>query len=222
MTRPIDPVTAQKVEWMVNDLCREFAGTFTREQIEVVMDDSVQRFRADAAVVDFVPLLASRFTRERLVARARSHDADGQGTWDVVYVSLSGGGRGQIAAALTNVISDHRVSVHSAGTAARGQIDSGVRSAIAELGIDSADAFARPVTPEVLGAADVIVTMGRSVGMFEMPPEIRHVDWRVGDPIGAPIEEMRRVCADIEYRVRDLLGDLGVPLSNAGGISVGA
>ena len=32
----------------------------------------------------------------------------------------------------------------------------------------------------------------------------------MGDPIGAPLAEMRRVRADIEYRVRALLGELGV------------
>jgi hypothetical protein len=33
---------------------------------------------------------------------------------------------------------------------------------------------------------------------------------RVGDPIGAPIGEIRRVRADIEHRVRTLLTELGV------------
>jgi ArsR family transcriptional regulator len=55
----------------------------------------------------------------------------------------------------------------------------------------------------------VIVTMGHSVGLIDIPEGVRHEDWRVGDPIAAPIEEMRRVRADIEYRVRGLLADLG-------------
>jgi arsenate reductase (thioredoxin) len=67
-----------------------------------------------------------------------------------------------------------------------------------------------PVTDEVLGAADVIVTMGHSVGVIDIPRDVRHEDWRVGDPVGAPIIEIRRVRADIERRVRTLLSDLGV------------
>jgi protein-tyrosine-phosphatase len=39
---------------------------------------------------------------------------------------------------------------------------------------------------------------------------VRHEDWRIGDPIGAPIDEIRRVRSDIEYRVRALLSGLGV------------
>ena len=131
-----------------------------------------------------------------------------------MFVSLSGGGRGQIAAALTTLLSENRVSVHSAGTAARAEIDPAVRAVIAELGVDPDDGFARRVTDEVLRVADVIVTMGHSVGVIDLPEGIRHEDWRVGDPIGAPIAEIRRVRADIEYRVRALLTDLGVPTSD--------
>ena len=109
------------------------------------------------------------------------------------------------------LLSGDRVSVHSAGTAVHGQIDPGVQAAIGELGVDRDDAFAKPVTDEVLRAADVIVTMGHSVGIFEMPPDTPHQDWRVGDPLGAAAGEIRRVRADIEYRVRALLAELGVP-----------
>jgi protein-tyrosine-phosphatase len=52
--------------------------------------------------------------------------------------------------------------------------------------------------------------MGHSVGVVDIPSDVRHEDWRIGDPVGAPIEEIRRVRDDIEYRVRDLLGELGV------------
>jgi arsenate reductase len=82
---------------------------------------------------------------------------------------------------------------------------------IEELGVDAEQAFARPVTDEVLRAADVIVTMGHGVGVIDLPQHIRHDDWRVGDPIAAPIPEIRRVRAHIEYRVLALLSDLGIP-----------
>ena len=56
----------------------------------------------------------------------------------------------------------------------------------------------------------MIVTMGHSVGVVDVPEGVRHEDWRVGDPIGAPLEEIRRVRDDIDYRVRGLLAELGV------------
>jgi protein-tyrosine-phosphatase len=127
-----------------------------------------------------------------------------------VFVSLSGGGRGQIAAALTTKLSDRRVSVHSAGTAARAELDPQVQTIIEEIGLGPGEEFVRPVTDEVLRGADVIVTLGHSVGVVDIPDGVRHEDWRIGDPIGAPIEEIRRVRSDIEYRVRALLTELGV------------
>lgn len=209
MTASIDPATQHQIQRMVDDLCSEFAGQFPRSQVEEVMNDSVERVMATAKVFEFVPLMSYRFTRERLNAIRRAQGEDAVGAWDVVFVSLSGGGRGQLAAAITTMLSGKRVSVHSAGTAVRGQIDPQVRTVIEELGLDPDQEFARPVTDEVLRGADVIVTMGHSVGAIEMPSGARHEDWRVGDPIGAPISEIRRVRADIEYRVRALLSDLG-------------
>jgi protein-tyrosine-phosphatase len=68
----------------------------------------------------------------------------------------------------------------------------------------------------VLQGADVIVTMGRSVGAIAVPEHVRRLDWRVGDPIGASVEEVRRVREDIERRVHVLLDELGVVVAHAG------
>ena len=210
MNVSLDPVKQHQIERMVDDLCSEFAGEFPRGQIEEVMADSVERIAETARIHDFIPLMAYRFTCERLKAIRRASGEDAEGAWDVVFVSLSGGGRGQIAAALTAKLSDRRVSVHSAGTATRAGIDPQVRAVIAELGLDPDEEFARPVTDDILRGADVIVTMGHSVGVVDMPQGVRHEDWRVGDPIGAPLGEIRRVRDDIDYRVRALLDELGV------------
>ena len=54
------------------------------------MDDSVRRLAETATIHDFLPLLASRLTHERPVAIRRAKGEDRTGTWDVVFVSLSG------------------------------------------------------------------------------------------------------------------------------------
>jgi protein-tyrosine-phosphatase len=100
------------------------------------------------------------------------------------------------------------VTVHSAGSEATSAIDENVQAAMNEIGIDLSDEFTRPLTPEVLGNADMVVTMGRSVGEFQIPEHVRHVDWRVGDPAGAPLDEVRRVREDIERRVSALASSL--------------
>jgi len=174
------------------------------------MADSAVRLAETAAIPDYLPPLAYRLTKERLRATKRTGRPAADDTRDIVFVSLSGGGRGQIAAALTTLLFGNKITVHSAGTAVHGQIDPVVSTAISELGIDVTEAFARPITPEVLEATDVVVTMGHSVGVFDIPDGVRHEDWRVGDPAGAQLDEVRRVREDIERRVRTLLDRLGI------------
>ena len=60
----------------------------------------------------------------------------------------------------------------------------------------------------MLTSADVVVTMGRSVGDVDIPQETRHEDWRVGDPNGADLDEVRRIRDDIDRRVQRLLDEL--------------
>ena len=129
------------------------------------MDDSLARLAGQAAVEDFLPVLAYRYARERLMSLSRPADRPA-GSWDVVFVSLSGGGRGQLAAGLTAALSGGAVSVHAAGSDAGPGLDPEVARALEEVGVEVAESYARPVSDEVLGAADVIVTMGRSVGSF--------------------------------------------------------
>ena len=85
---------------MVDDLCSEFAGRVLRAQIEEVMNDSSARVARDGhrprlRPVDGVPIHARATERDH----ASRPGTRPPGSWDVVFVSLSGGGRGQIAAA---------------------------------------------------------------------------------------------------------------------------
>jgi protein-tyrosine-phosphatase len=46
------------------------------------------------------------------------------------------------------------------------------------------------------------------VGSVTIPESVRHVDWRVGDPAGADLDEVRRVRDDIERRVNAFAEEL--------------
>ena len=112
-----------------------------------------------------------------------------------------------------------RVVAHSAGSQVGAEVDPAVLEAMAEVGADLSEAYAKPLSPEVLAAADMVVTMGRSVGTVQIPEGTRHLDWRVGDPTGASVDEARRVRDEIDSRVTALLAQLEEP---AGGEPVGA
>jgi arsenate reductase (thioredoxin) len=202
----IDPATQHHIDEMVNTLCEEFGERVERVRIEELMADSIRQLAGEARVEEFLPVLAYRFTRERLTSLGRT---PGTG-WDVVFVSLSGGGRGQIAAALTSALSEGKVTPHAAGTSRHGVLDRKVEMVIRELGLDTSEVFVRPVSNDILRSADVVVTLGHSVGRVEIPEGVKHQDWRVGDPTGATLEEVRRVRDDLERRVRALLAELEV------------
>jgi protein-tyrosine-phosphatase len=198
----------------VDQLAKEFEGIFDRAHVEAVVDESARQLEG-AAVASFVPILAHRFARERLRAQALFEGKLAKTVAEVLFVSITGGGRARMAASLLERVAGDALSVHTAGSGDVSEIDPNVRVAMEEVGIDLSDKFTRPLTAEVLASADLVVTMGRSVGAFEIPETARHLDWRVGDPAEAELDEVRRVRADIERRVDELVTQL-VPAAAAG------
>jgi len=71
-----------------------------------------------------------------------------------------------------------------------------------EAGIGLEEAYSKPLTEEVLRAADVVVTMGRSVGEVRIPEGARHLDWR----LGYPAEPTSRRCDRSATRSRHACG----------------
>jgi protein-tyrosine-phosphatase len=78
---------------------------------------------------------------------------------------------------------------------------------MAEVGIDLAAEFPKPLTDDVVRAADVVVTMGCGDACPVYPGK-RYLDWQVRDPAGHSVGEVRAIRADIDARVRALLAEL--------------
>jgi protein-tyrosine-phosphatase len=206
-----DEVVKAHLDDAVRQLSDEFDGIHRPEVVHAMVHESAAQL-SGGHVAAFVPALAHRFARERLRARAQTEGLVIKGASEVLFVSLTGGGRAQMAAALLTRRAGNLVSVHSAGSDATGGADANVVAAMEEIGIDMGDHFTKPLTDEVLAGADVVVTMGRSVGRVEIPARTRHVAWRVGDPSGAELDEVRRVREDIERRVEALAAELLQPM----------
>ena len=69
-------------------------------------------------------------------------------------------GRSQMAAALLAHHSRGRVHVRSAGSHPADRLNPAVVEAMSEIGIDVSAQFPKPLTDEVVRAADVVITMG--------------------------------------------------------------
>jgi arsenate reductase len=190
----------------VDGLTEEFTGVFAREAIADCVRDSYDLLRP-ARVEAFLPLLAHRFARQRLRAAAVSQGLLPHSVPEVLFVCTRNAGRSQLAAALLEHEAGGRVVVRSAGTAPSAAVQPEVLQVLAEVGIDAAGAYPKPLTDESVAAADVVVTMGCGDSCPVLPGR-RYLDWELADPHGAPLEAVRSVRNDITDRVRSLLAEL--------------
>lgn len=190
-------------------LSREFAGIFSPETVERYVTESFDAIRGRARLLDFVPVFVHRYSRERLRALAQAEGLIAKDRPEVLYVCVHNAGRSQIAAALTARLSGGAVSVRSAGSDPADEINPAVVEVLAERGIDLSEEFPKPLSDEVVRAADVVITMGCG-DACPIYPGKRYMDWEVPDPAGQPREVVEAIVEDIEQRVRKLLAELGV------------
>jgi arsenate reductase (thioredoxin) len=127
----------------------------------------------------------------------------------VLFVCVHNAGRSQMAAALTQSLGGGRVTVWSAGSAPAAEINPTAVAVMAEIGLDLSQEFPKPMTDEVVRAADVVITMGCG-DACPIYPGKRYEDWAVDDPAGQPPERVRLIREDIRARVERLLAELGV------------
>jgi arsenate reductase len=130
---------------------------------------------------------------------------------EVLFVCVHNAGRSQMAAALLDHHATGLVHVLSAGTTPADEIHPHVVEAMAEVGLDLSREFPKPLTDEVVRAADVVVTMGCGDACPVYPGK-RYLDWDLTDPSGKSFAEVREIRDDIDRRVRALLDEL-IPAS---------
>jgi arsenate reductase (thioredoxin) len=148
-----------------------------------------------------------RFARERLRALGQVEGTITKDVPEVLFVCVENAGRSQMAAGLLDKLAGGRAHVRSAGSAPSDQINPNVRQAMAEVGVDLDKEFPKPMTDEVVRAADVVVTMGCG-DACPIYPGKRYEDWEVNDPAQADMDGVRRIRDEIEDRVRTLLAEL--------------
>ena len=203
----LDPITRQRVERAADALQEEFAGTFGRETIARYIAESADLL-GNSAVSAFVPLLAHRFARERLKALGQAEGLIAKEQPEVLFVCVHNAGRSQMAAGLVNLRSEGRIHVRSAGSTPGDVISPLVIEAMAELGIDLAEAFPKPLTDDFVRAADVVVTMGCG-DACPIYPGKRYEDWDLPDPAtSGSLETVRAIRDEIDQRVLRLVADL--------------
>jgi protein-tyrosine-phosphatase len=187
-------------------LAREFAGTFSPETVKNYVQDSRGRW-ADARVTTYLPIMIERFARQRLRALAKVEGKMVSDLPEVLFVCVHNAGRSQMAAALLDHHAQGRVVVRSAGSTPADQVNPAVIAAMDEVGVDLSKEFPKPLTDEVVQAADVVVTMGCGDACPLFPGK-RYLDWELDDPAGKGVGDVRAIRDEIDTRVRGLLAEL--------------
>ena len=205
VTNALDPVTEHHLRRASQELAREFAGIFSEETIAKYLRDSTEL--AGARVSTYVPVLAHRFARERLRALAQVEGTIVTTDPEVLFVCVHNAGRSQMAAGLVRLRSQGRVHVRSAGSDPGQEVNPAVVEAMDELGVDMSEAFPKPLTDEVVRAADVVITMGCG-DACPIYPGKRYEDWDLPDPAGKDVEAVRQIRDAIDTRVRRLVSEL--------------
>lgn len=189
-------------------LATEFAGIVSRETVLRFMEQATAHFAA-ARIDTYVPLFARRTARERLQALAQASGAVTKEVPEILFVCVHNAGRSQMTAVMTATLGGEHVHVRSAGSAPAWEINPVVREAMSEVGFALDQEFPKPLTDELVQAADVVITMGCGDACTIYPGK-RYLDWEVADPAGQHLEVVRAIRDDIRGRVTRLLDELGV------------
>ena len=126
---------------------------------------------------------------------------------EVLFVCVHNAGRSQMAAGLLHKLAGESVTVRSAGSEPAEHLNPRVVEAMTEIGIDISAEMPKPMTGNMVKAADVVITMGCG-DACPIYPGKRYEDWELEDPAGKDLETVRRIRDDIEARVRKLAAEL--------------
>jgi arsenate reductase (thioredoxin) len=122
-------------------------------------------------------------------------------------VCVQNAGRSQMAAALLDHYATGRVHVRSAGSSPTETIHPRAVDVMAGPGIDLSHAFPKPLTDDVVVAANVVITMGCG-DACPIYPGKRYEDWERDDPADASLEGARRIRDEIDAHVRALVSEI--------------
>jgi arsenate reductase len=126
---------------------------------------------------------------------------------EVLFVCVHNAGRSQMAAALLDHHAQGRVTVRSAGSIPANEINPAVLTVMNEIGLDLSTQFPKPLTTDAIQASDVVITMGCGDACPIFPGKT-YLDWRLDDPAGLGVDQVRPIRDEINRRVQALLTEL--------------
>lgn len=200
-------VVDRQLVQIADQLATRFTGVFSPETVRRYVGESYDMLAARSRVRRFLPSLTANFAAERLAALAKTQGKTRGSVPEVLFVCVRNAGRSQMAAGLLSQLAGDRVLVRSAGSLPVALVDANVVTAMDEVGVFLGGAYPKPLSDEIVRAADVVVTMGCGDACPVYPGK-RYLDWPVEDPENRPLPAVRQIRDEIHHQVRDLVAEL--------------
>lgn len=123
----------------------------------------------------------------------------------VLFICLGNSCRSPMAEAIARHRYPDLIEASSAGLMALGVIASPTTAVLTERKVPATGLASKPLTEQSRRAAELIINMsGRPGAWMSQDGGPRVEDWDVGDPYGSDLDVYRKICDDIESRLKDL------------------
>jgi len=117
-----------------------------------------------------------------------------------------------MAAAFFNRMAGGKATAISAGTQPADKVNTAVVEVMKETSIDISGNKPQLLTFDMVEKADRMITMGCGADAGGLCPAgfIETEDWKLDDPHGQPLEEVRKIRDEVKRRVAKLLTEMGL------------
>lgn len=122
----------------------------------------------------------------------------------VLFVCVANSCRSQMAEAAARAAAGDRWEIWSAGSHPSGRVHLVAIEAMRELGDDLSMHRSKGLDQVPAQEWDVVVTMGCGDACPSVRAK-RRLDWQIPDPVGLPLEDVRRIRDDLRRRIEALL-----------------
>jgi arsenate reductase len=123
----------------------------------------------------------------------------------VIFACVHNAGRSQMAAVFFNALADPgRARAISAGTQPADRVHPEVICVMRDAGFDLTQAKPRRLTEDLARTAQLLVTMGCGEAC-PFVPGVERDEWRLLDPKGQSLEQVRAIRDEVRRRVKELV-----------------
>ncbi|MFG2684361.1 low molecular weight phosphatase family protein [Streptomyces sp. NPDC048392] len=209
---PVPPLSdfAPVLERITDRLARRHRQAFSRATVAGYVSECAALLTGRAVLRRHLAVSVERFADQRLGALARARGLEPKPVAEVLFVCTENAGRSQLAGALLRRRAGGAVRVATAGSVPAHELAPVVSRLLAEQGLQADGEFCKPLTAEVIEAADVVVTLGCG-DVCPVRPGRRYVDWDLPDLRGLDIESARAVRDTLQRRIDRLAAELLPP-----------